>query len=352
MEPVQQAPHRRRRLAAVLVTILVVVCLGWSALWWLASAQAASALDAWLVQEAKAGRFWTCPQRTLQGFPFALALGCGDVTFHGEVAGRAVSGLARGAQARVGLDAPKILAIDLTGPLHLRADNGDFDLAVAWSALHLRVSNVADPSQGTMEATRFAATLSAPGHSDLNLRAGHLTGRAEPTAGSDAQPGEAAFAFQAEEIAFPTVDALLGGSDEIDAEGRGVLTRADLLSVPNLAHLEAWRKANGRLKLAGLKLVRGTFTGQASGVLGLDAGHRAAGRLDSTLAGFGPIAERFGIPVAGVQLGGLLSGLLGGAQAPAPDDAAGDAVRLPLVFSDGRLNVGPFQTPVRIDPMY
>lgn len=84
-------------------------------------------------------------------------------------------------------------------------------------------------------------------------------------------------------------------------------------------------------------------------MLGLDEAHRPAGHLDTSLAGFEPIARRFGLPLAGVQLGGLLSTLLGGhAAAPAPPGA----VQLPLVLADGRLSVGPFKTPVRLDPLY
>lgn len=345
------AGHGPRLFRGAAAIVLAVAAL-WSGLWWLASARADAALDQWIGREAAQGRQWTCPARRVYGFPVALRVGCDKPTFHGEVTGRIATGSVEGLVAGVGLGAPRTVAVDLTGPLHLRADNDEFHLIASWGALHLAAGPLPlVPRDGVLEASRLAVTLDVPSRIPFNLRASHLSGRVGPASGSGAEPGDAGFAFAASDVSLPTLDALAGDTNPLGSEGSGVLHRADLLSRPTVAQLEAWRTAGGRLDVGRFALTKDTFHGEASGALTLDDDHRVSGRLDTSLQGFEPLAKRFGIPVAGIRIGSLIGSLFGGPGAATPA-AAPDAIHLPLVLADGHLAVGPVQMPVRLGPLY
>lgn len=345
-------PSRHRgpaRAGALGIGALLLAAGLWSGLWWLGSRRAAAELDAWIGVEAARGRTWTCPDRTVEGYPTAVRLRCARPTFHGEVAGRLASGTLAGLRAGVDALHPRSVRVELDGPLVLRADEDEgFKLVASWDGLRVTAGSLPGPfASGALDARHLAVTLSPTPGDDLNLRADHLAGAAEPSGAA----GGAAWRFAAAGVSFPTLDALTGTPDLFAAEGSGVLDRADLLSAPTAARLDAWRRAGGRLRVAALTLGKGSFSGQAAGVLALDDAHRAAGTLDASFQGYGPLAKRFGIPLAGVQLGGLLSSLLGGGK-PAPAPTTPDTVRLQLTLADGRVAVGPVRMPVRLDPFY
>ncbi len=321
----------------------------WSGSWLLARGRAEAGLDAWIRAEAARGREWTCPDRAVEGYPFAIRVTCTKPTFHGEIAGRSSSGTVEALRAGVEVAQPRTVDVEVDGPLALHADDGSYTLLASWNALRMTLGPLPGPfAVGSLDVDRLAVTLSPSDTEDLNLRADHLAGAAEPAA---AGPGDETWRFAAAAVSFPTLDGLTGTPEPFASEGRGVLGRADLLATPTAAHLDAWRQAGGQLRLAALSLAKGSFSGQAAGTLALDDDHRLAGRLDTTLQGFEPLAERFGIPVAGVKLGGLLSGLLGGRQ-PKPARSSADAVHLALTFADGHVAVGPLRTPLRLDPFY
>lgn len=338
-----RGPLRSLRLLVGLAVVAALWSLGWVA----ASSFAADRLEAWLAAEAADGRQWTCPGRTVEGYPFALRLRCERPSFRGEVAGHTAVGTVEGLTAGVGLQRPSVLAVTLQGPLSLRAEDDAFAVALSWAALSIAVPGLPRrPTGGSAAAERLAVSVSAPPEGDVNFRVARFQGEAGPaeTAGPDRR-----FAFTAEGLSFPTLDPLPGLEAPADASGQGVLRGAMLLSAPTVQRLEAWRGAGGRLELAAFSLTKGPFSGDAHGTLALDAARRPAGALQTQLAGFGPIAQRFGIPVAGVQIGGLLSTLLSGGKAPAPGR---DRVAVPLTLAGGRLSVGPFTTGVQLRPLY
>ena len=97
-------------------------------------------------------------------------------------------------------------------------------------------------------------------------------------------------------------------------------------------------------------LNKGDLKAEASGAVGLDDQHRLAGRLQAGLSGFGPLAEKLGIPLRAVEVGGLMAKLLNGSPLGAPADAGN--VALPIILAGGNLSIGPVRTPVRLRPLY
>lgn len=338
-----RGPVRTLRLIVGLAGVAALWSLGWVA----ASSFATDRFDLWLASEAADGRQWTCPNRRVEGFPFALRLRCERPTFRGEIAGHTAVGVIEGLTASAGLERPGVLAVALRGPLNLRAEDDAFAVELSWAALAVAVPGLpAWPTGGSVAAERLAVSVSAPPEGDVNVRVARFDGEA---GAAEAAGPDRRFSFVAEGVGFPTLDPIPGLEAPADATGQGVLRGAMLLTAPTVGRLEAWRGAGGRLDLAAFSLTKGPFSGKAHGTLALDAAHRPAGALQTELAGFGPIAQRFGIPLAGVQLGGLLSSLLSGGKAPPP---GGDRVAVPFTLADGRLSVGPIATGVRLWPLY
>ena len=330
-----------------LIVGLAVLAAVWSLGWLAASSLATRQFEAWVAAESLADRQWTCPGQTVEGYPLALRLRCDRPTFRGEIAGHPAVGGVEALTAGISLPRPDVLAVTLRGPLNLRAEDDAFALALSWAALSLSVPRLfGTPAGGAVAADRLAVSLSAPPQGDVNLRIAHLAGEAGPaeTAGPDRR-----FAFVADGVGFPTLDPLPGLEAPANVTGQGVLRGAMLLTAPTVERLEAWRAAGGRLDIAAFSFTKGPFSGEAHGTLALDGVHRPAGTLQTELAGFEPIAQRFGIPLAGVQLGGLLSSLLTGGKAPAPD---GGRVPVTFTLADGRVSVGPIATGIRLQALY
>ena len=65
LEPGIATGKRPSRIMLYLpVTLLLLVCAGWSAFWVVASHFTQTTLESWTAREAAAGRIWSCPDRT------------------------------------------------------------------------------------------------------------------------------------------------------------------------------------------------------------------------------------------------------------------------------------------------
>ena len=334
------APKKRWPLVCGIVLLLLAGL--WTLGWFGASMLAAGELDAWLAREAVAGRQWSCPDRAVGGYPFAIEVRCTRPTFRGEVAGHTADGVTEGLTAGIGLLHAGTVAVVLKGPLNLRADDDTFEAVLSWESLAVDLP-VLGPPTGSLAAGRLAITVAAAGEGVFNMRAAKASGNAR------AQGADAPFAFAAQGVTFPTMDPIAGLAGPFEVSGEGTLVAAALLTAPTVAHFEAWRDVGGRLDLAALSVAAPPFSGTARGSLALDEAHRPAGRIEASVKGFEPIAKRLGIPEAGVQLGGLLANLLTRGKAPAAEKGV---VPLPLVLADGRLAIGPFTTGISLAPLY
>lgn len=338
---------RRRPGAAVLVPLLsvTILVLGWSVLWGIARQQAGAALDGWIAAEAAHGRAWTCPDRTVDGYPFRIAIACRGVAFHGVVDGSPGEGHLAGLTARAWLYQPSAVYILLDGPMTLTTADGRADFALAWDRFGAKLRGIfGDRRRAEIVGEGFA--LTRPGGAGAAAR--RIAIHAGPALG--AAPGETAadaVEITLSGLAVPPLDGVTGGDAPVDGTVSGTVTRA-YGDLPDLgpATVERWRRAGGRLDVADLALTKGPLSLGAAGTLGLDDQHRLLGRLDARFGGFEPLAKRFGLPLGAVQVGGLLANLLG-TRPPAPG-----IVSLPVSFADGTVSVGPFRTGLRLPPLY
>ena len=342
---------RRRPGAAVLVPLLsvAILVLGWTVLWGFARQQAGAALDGWIAAEAAHGRSWTCPDRTIDGYPFRIAVACRGVTFAGAVDGSPGEGRLAGLTARAWLYEPSAVYIVLDGPMALTTADGRADFTLAWDRFGAKLRGIfGDRRRAEIVGEGF--TLTRPGAAGttarrIALRAGPALAAAAGEMAADADAVDVAISG----LAAPLLDGVTGETATTDATLSGTVTRA-FGDLPDFgpATVERWRRAGGRLDVANLALAKGPLSLGAAGTLGLDELHRLQGRLDARLGGFEPLAKRFGISLGAVQVGGLLADLLG----TKPAAAAPGTVSMPIGFADGRVSVGPFKTGLRLVPLY
>src|SRR5215467_8629180 len=75
---IEPNPARRRWLGFLPFVVVVVVAVAWSAAWVFAARRADATIAAWIEQEARSGRVYSCGSRTSGGYPFRIEVRCGD----------------------------------------------------------------------------------------------------------------------------------------------------------------------------------------------------------------------------------------------------------------------------------
>src|SRR5919112_660159 len=56
--------------------LLLLLAIAWSIAWFVIRNRTAEALDGWIAAEVRAGRQWTCADRTIAGYPFRIEVIC------------------------------------------------------------------------------------------------------------------------------------------------------------------------------------------------------------------------------------------------------------------------------------
>ena len=334
----------------LVIVLAVLVVAGWSAAWLYASREAGRRVDDWIKAEATQGRVWTCPNRSIGGYPLAITIACSDPTFSGRGLGQVVDGSLAALAAELSLLHPRTIALTLRAPFAYRTSDGETDIIGRWSSLHVSLGALPDLRTLTLRGTDVSVQglfgqSGQQGGSAARLDAmfTHEPSAADPTID---------FAIAVDAMPIPSLDAVIGGGDPYDVALNGRLDRADVgdARTPEDA-MEQWRRAGGRIDLGDSRLTRGQSSVTASGTLGLDEAHRPRGRLAAQFVGLEPILQRFGISGNLAAAGSLLSSLFGGGPKPSAPAVPG-ALSLPISFQNGRLGVGPIRTGVALPPLY
>jgi hypothetical protein len=340
--------------AVILAAIAILVIGGWSGFWFFASNQTESLVDSWIKREASVGRIWTCPDRSISGYPFTIEIACADAGFAGEAFGKQLIGSLKGFHATASLFHPDRLAALTTPPFKLRGLQNEGELELQWEVM--RVGLIGQPQDFPMvsiDGTNVALRADLKGLGALSGHAGSLQSAIAPLKD---RSYEAAYSIHIAlaDAAIPAIDSLLGGVGPDALNIQGVLTKADFgIPGPLAARVDQWRLAGGLIEIEDARLARGAMLIAGHGQLRLDEAHRPSGRLDMDFAGLDSVLKRYGIDPSLVNAGALLSSLLGGHQKPssAPADAR-PALHLPVVLAHGFLSVGPVKTSIPIPALY
>lgn len=343
-------------LPFVLLSLLVVL---WSAAWFWIRSRATDEMDAWLANEAAAGRTWTCADRSISGYPFRLELRCGSLAFS-----RADSRFTLGPlTALVQVYQPRHGLLQVSGPFHV--EQGSLIADATWKDLEAsfhgasegftRASLVVDGAKGTIRGAR---------PEPVDFASEHLEAHARPTPARFTSDGAIDLSLRLSRGSVPLIDPLLGNADPLDLSLDATIDQAAGLRTGEVAReLDEWRQAGGLLDISLLSLAKGDRRLQASGKIALDDEHRPTGDIDVRAAGLEALVSQVMGQRIGAERGALVGRLLGqlltggrrptGAEAPAASADAALKPLPPLHLAEGRLMLGPFPIPnVVVPPLY
>lgn len=336
------------RIFGPALTLLLLAAAGWTGLWFYASREAGYRVDAWLEAEAAQGRNWTCPDRRITGYPFALALSCDKPTFAGRAMRQSVSGSVAHVTAELAVWHPRRIALTLEPPFAYATSDGQASIEADWANLAIDLDGV--PKVGALnihgESVKVAGQFGTAGRQGGTAKALDAAFALSP----QQQDRTLDFGINVAGATIPQVGVLLGQGAPVDIDLSGQLDRADVGAAhsPEEA-IDQWRRAGGKVDLAGFRFIRAASKVTASGTLRLDDAHRPQGRLDAQFIGLEPILKRYGISGGFAAAGSLLSSLFGSPnRAPAPPGA----LSLPVSFQDGKIGIGPIRTQIAVPPLY
>nr|WP_246225451.1 DUF2125 domain-containing protein [Pseudochelatococcus lubricantis] len=356
--PSRGTARRRSRLGLFLpVAFLVVLLAGWSAFWFVARARVHDAITIWLAQEAEQQRKWSCPDRSIGGFPFRFEVRCTNLLFVGTTPAGAVTGSVAQFVAVAQVYKPNHVIVEATGPLVADPQDGGERLTLNWQSFDasaIFTGNRLDRFSVVVEgptAHMGDGTSEHPDGIEL-LRAGswqsHL--RIDP----ERPPEEHAYdiAFTLREARIPALDALVGTQDRANIVFQGAITEAAPFTAkaPSV-ELERWRAAGGRLEIEELSAAKGPQRMQAQGRFSVDEQHRPQGYIDASIAGLDGLLGRFGLGGrSSLILGGL--SILGGGRPANGNPSDAGLTPLPRIdIRDGQVFVGPLAVG-RLSPLY
>ena len=353
MEEVIILRSRRRATPwlALPILSLLILSLGWSALWLFARREAAGVMDAWLASEAAHARVWSCPERSITGFPLRIEISCRQPTFRGRAGGETIDGTAASLRATAALYQPNAIDVTAAGPLTLHGKDGGTQATLSWHGLMIGLRLL--PGNRVRAALEIdAPALVGPepwaGHADrFEFRLGPATGRPADEHAYDVW-------LTLADGTVPSLNAVTGADDPLTIDEKGILTRFDPSSLDRWQDAaETWRQAGGVYDVSSLTFAQANLRIDAKGQLGLDDAHRLAGRLQATMSGYEDLAARLGLSLRAVTMGSVLANLLS-PKGNAPAAAASDrpSITLPIAFGDGHLMIGPLRTALRLDPLY
>ena len=327
--------------------LLALVAIAWSAAWFVIRGRTAGALDGWIERERQAGRQWSCPDRSVGGFPFRIEVVCPSLALRRPDLTASIGRVTAVAQVYQ----PRHVIAEIEGPL--RMAGGSTTVAGTWRLMQASFRSSGEAFQRaslSIEAPDIRITGLLPGEATL---AGERIETHLRPSGAPGQDGAYDVSARAEAARLPFLDQLIGGVEPAALELRLTATQARSLA-PSLAEeLERWRLAGGILYVGQLSLAKGPRRIEARGVLRLDEQHRPAGRFEGSASGLeGVIGPLLGGPGG---LGALLGALTGRRAAEAPPLAVAPGLKPlpPLRLENGRLSLGPVTVPgIRLQPLY
>ena len=318
------------------VTVLLVVCLGVSFVWYRAISAVDEGFDALLTRETTLGRNWTCQDRSLAGFPFRIELSCSKIILSIPQSGEHYQFGRSLAVAQI--YQPDLAIVESDGPMVVALQGMD-PVAASWQVARgsIRFRGRDLPERISIEADGITLT-----HGENGQPPARIT-RVEMHAVRHAENFEQDRAYDLSlmirGLSEPALDAVLNRADVMNVTFDAMVTQV-LPPARETAQerIETWRKNNGQIQLRTFLIERGDVNLQVSGSASLDPVRRPQFQFDLKVKGLDQIMRATG------QKPELL-GLLGGKRA-----AQGD-MAFTLRSKEGQIFLGPLMLG-KIPPLY
>ena len=341
--PAMKSSLHRYSWLIVLLAILAMAPIGWSIFWYVKSRAAAAAITAFMAQEARAGRIWSCPSQKIGGFPYSIAISCENIAFQGEAFGKTVTGTLHGLRATSPLLRNDNVLVKLEPPFTAKSVGGDLDFSAQWSELLVEFEGTPGMlGQLALMGSQIGLQGVVLGTDATGSTFGDVIGSFARSAGRQDQAYDVLVSFHQGQI--PALNSFLDTDVPIALQFEAVMMPGFPGGAANFADtLEKWRAANGRLDVTFASLTSGPVDFNAKGGLGLDSEHRVEGKLDARFAGLEKALRNLNVDPTLLSFGQAISGFWGGGR---------DGLKLPVIFSDGFLRIGPVRTGVQVPPLY
>lgn len=320
---------------------LLVLAIGWSIFWHVASTSVGDAVADWFGREREAQRVWTCPRQAIAGYPFRITLACDKPTFSGRFGSEAAEGSLGGFNAVAQVYQPNNVIVDVEGPLVLRMPEKAREAQVSWKDFRIGLRT----APGAMQRASMvieAPALNVTGLPRVEAQKFEAHIRRSPTLlaekGYDVATTIAGFS--------PPPGLPLPAGEKLTLELVGSVIQGDaaVAAGPLAQRLENWRAAGGRLFVTSFGLSQGGAKIEGSAELALDDQHRLTGSVDVDKAGLRALLPRFGVKPEVIDVGAALS--------PGKPLKDGDPPGVRLRLQNGRIALGPVVLPVFLPPLY
>ena len=161
------APRRSRFWLFAPPALLALLAAALTAAWFVIRARTGEALDAFVANEAAAGRRWDCPERAIAGFPFRIEVSCARLAIEGPEGALAAGRLRTVTQ----IYQPRHTIFELDGPF--RAASGGVAAEGSWDALRGSVHTAANGLERVslvLGAPKLRVTVLPAGETMLSAR--------------------------------------------------------------------------------------------------------------------------------------------------------------------------------------
>jgi hypothetical protein len=332
------AQRRRRRYIGMLV-VVVLMAVGWSALWKYTADKTEQTIAGWLAREAQAGRTYTCGSQTVGGYPFRIEVLC-------QPASAVLRSTVPPLEFKTGkvhvaaqIYQPDLLISEFAGPFTIGAPGQPPSMIANWS---LAQSSV----RGTPEAPeRVSLVFDNPILDQANpaqpmLRAQHIELHGRLAGGSVNRNPVLDLAVRLDDASVPAAGPL--AVQPIDADIAMRLTGLkDFAPKSWAARFREIQAAGGQIEITQARVEQGETLAIGSGTLTLNANGRLEGQLNLAVAGLESFINAVGAATRqqtgfGFTIG---LGLLGGNAKV----EGRPAIALPLRFHDGGMFFGPIK---------
>jgi hypothetical protein len=331
--PTEATPRRRRGLKWIAILVVAGLVL-WVGYWFAARQAATMAFDRAFASLAASDRDLACDETALSGFPFRLALDCGNLAFTDRKAGATVTA------ARVAATAPlyrpgRVEAV-IASPMTIDAPGERVSLQVAWGDAHATVDAGFGGLNGATLALEAVEVVPGAGKNRMpftRASADSATISAIPAAGRDYR-----FTLDAKEFALQPKKGDALPPMEIEAD-LTALAFGDSLGTDPGRVLKAWLASGPQLQVDRLTVAMGETSTGASGRLLISPDGLISGDVTLRIVGLDAVpalAERLGLGSRD-RLQNII-GMAGAVMRPAADDPA--ARDIPVTIRDGVARIG------------
>ncbi len=317
------------------------------------------------MQQAKAGRIFSCGSQKVGGFPFRIEVRCGDVAVELKDTQPPLAIRLKEIHVIAQVWDPKMLIAEFTGPL-TAAEPGQPPVTVTWTLAQASVRGTPQtPERASIAIDDLKLDGPAPGNAMFDAR--HAEFHARMQYGSWPHNPAIDLAVKLNAATAPALGAYTRAP--LDADILAVLHgMKDLRPKPLPVRLREWQAAGGRVEIQNARVAQGETVGNATGMLALTQRGRLDGALRVNVAGLEQLlpaitgGERKGAPLGLDRAAPALNAIdravpgLGARLAPQAQNLAASllgllgqpveiegkrGVSVPVRFTDGAASLGP-----------